>query len=45
MHYFGLGLMNKTFDYFNKKAKVDIEEIIKDGTEMRFIKKEYLINS
>lgn len=37
MHSFGLGLMNKTFDYFNQKAKILVEKIREDGTEVRFI--------
>ena len=37
MHHFGLGLMNKTFDYFNSKASIILEKIKEDGTEVRFI--------
>lgn len=37
MHYFGLGLMNKTFDFFDKTASIVLEKIKEDGTEVRFI--------
>lgn len=37
MHHFGLGLMNKTFEHFNSTAKIVLEKIKKDGTEVRFI--------
>ena len=37
MHHFGLGLMNKTFEYFNSKASILLEKIKEDGTEVRFI--------
>jgi hypothetical protein len=37
MHHFGLGLMNKTFEYFNTPASIEIEKIKEDGTEVRFI--------
>lgn len=37
MHHFGLGLMNKTFEYFNSKATIGLEKIKEDGTEVRFI--------
>ncbi|MBU2938167.1 heme NO-binding domain-containing protein [Lacinutrix sp. C3R15] len=37
MHHFGLGLMNKTFEHFNTTAKIDLEKIKEDGTEVRFI--------
>ncbi|WP_339662193.1 heme NO-binding domain-containing protein [Croceibacter atlanticus] len=37
MHYFGLGLMNKTFDYFNSSAEIVIEKLKEDGTEVKFI--------
>jgi hypothetical protein len=37
MHHFGLGLMNKTFEYFNSTASIALEKIKEDGTEMRFI--------
>jgi len=36
MHHFGLGLMNKTFEYFNVKATITLEKIKEDGTEVRF---------
>lgn len=37
MHHFGLGLMNKTFEHFNSTAKIVLEKIKDDGTEVRFI--------
>ena len=37
MYYFGLGLMNKTFENFNSSAEIILEKIAKDGTEVRFI--------
>ncbi|MCK8479328.1 heme NO-binding domain-containing protein [Psychroserpens algicola] len=37
MHHFGLGLMNKTFEYFNSSASIVLEKIKDDGTEVRFI--------
>lgn len=37
MHHFGLGLMNKTFEYFNSEATILLEKIKEDGTEVRFI--------
>jgi hypothetical protein len=37
MHHFGLGLMNKTFEYFNTSAEIIVEKIKEDGTEVRFI--------
>jgi hypothetical protein len=37
MHHFGLGLMNKTFEYFNSKANIILEKIKEDGTEVKFI--------
>jgi hypothetical protein len=37
MHHFGLGLMNKTFEYFNAKASIVLEKIKEDGTEVKFI--------
>lgn len=36
MHHFGLGLMNKTFEYFNSTAVIDLEKIKEDGTEVKF---------
>ncbi|TVZ57932.1 heme-NO-binding protein [Flavobacteriaceae bacterium MAR_2010_105] len=37
MYYFGLGLMNKTFVHFNSTAKITMEKIKDDGTEVKFI--------
>ncbi len=37
MHYFGLGLMNKTFEHFNASASIVLEKIKDDGTEVKFI--------
>ena len=37
MHHFGLGLMNKTFQHFKSTAKIILEKIKEDGTEVRFI--------
>lgn len=37
MHYFGLGLMRKTFDHFNTTATIVIEKIKEDGTEVKFV--------
>ena len=37
MHHFGLGLMNKTFDYFDSNATILLEKIKEDGTEVKFI--------
>ncbi|AJR04082.1 heme NO-binding domain-containing protein [Siansivirga zeaxanthinifaciens] len=37
MHHFGLGLMYKTFDYFNSKATILLEKIKQNGTEVKFI--------
>jgi hypothetical protein len=37
MHHFGLGLINKTFEYFNTSAEIIAEKIKEDGTEVRFI--------
>lgn len=36
MHHFGLGLMNKTFEHFKSTAKIVLEKINQDGTEVRF---------
>ncbi|NNK71669.1 MAG: heme NO-binding domain-containing protein [Flavobacteriaceae bacterium] len=36
MHHFGLGLMNKTFEYFDSKAHILLEKIEPDGTEVKF---------
>ena len=37
MHHFGLGLMKKTFAYFNQKASIILDKIKEDGTEVKFI--------
>jgi len=37
MHHFGLSLINKTFEYFNTTATIEIEKIKEDGTEVKFI--------
>jgi hypothetical protein len=37
MYYFGLGLMNKTFEHFNSTAEITLEKIAEDGTEVRFV--------
>ncbi|WKD85964.1 hypothetical protein KCTC32516_01313 [Polaribacter huanghezhanensis] len=37
MYYFGLGLMNKTFEKFNSSATIVMEKIKEDGTEVKFI--------
>ncbi len=37
MHHFGLGLMNKTFEYFNATASIELKKIKEDGTEVKFI--------
>ncbi|MEP5254411.1 MAG: heme NO-binding domain-containing protein [Winogradskyella arenosi] len=37
MSYFGLGLMNKTFEHFNTKANIDMEKLKEDGTEVQFV--------
>jgi hypothetical protein len=37
MYYFGLGLMNKTFEHFNSNGKIIMEKIKDDGTEVKFI--------
>ena len=36
MHHFGLGLMNKTFEYFNSSATISLDKIKEDGSEVRF---------
>lgn len=36
MHHFGLGLMNKTFEHFNSTAKIVLQKMKEDGTEVRF---------
>lgn len=37
MYYFGLGLMNKTFEHFNSSAEISLEKLKADGTEVKFI--------
>ncbi|MDC1504454.1 heme NO-binding domain-containing protein [Winogradskyella sp.] len=37
MHHFGLGLMNKTFEHFNSTAKIVLEKLNEDGTEVKFM--------
>ncbi len=37
MHHFGLGLMNKTFEYFNSTATIVLEKLKEDGTEVKFL--------
>lgn len=37
MHHFGLGLMNKTLEYFNESATIVLEKLKEDGTEVKFI--------
>lgn len=37
MYYFGLGLMNKTFEHFNSRAEIIMEKLKDDGTEVKFI--------
>lgn len=37
MHYFGLGLMNRTFTHFKSTASIELEKINEDGTEVKFI--------
>lgn len=37
MHHFGLGLMNKTFEHFDASAKITLEKIKEDGTEVKFL--------
>lgn len=41
MHHFGLGLMNKTFEHFDKKGTIKLEMIKADGTEVRFLIEEF----
>ena len=36
MHYFGLGLMHKTFEHFNSTAEIVMEKLKDDGTEVKF---------
>ena len=37
MHYFGLGLMNKTFEHFNTSALIEMDKIKPDGTVVKFM--------
>lgn len=37
MHFFGLGLMNKTFEHFNSTSKITFNKVKEDGTEVRFL--------
>lgn len=37
MYNFGLGLMNKTFEHFNKVAEIIVEKLKEDGTEVKFL--------
>lgn len=37
MYYFGLGLMNKTFEHFNSSAEILMEKLKEDGSEVKFI--------
>lgn len=37
MYYFGLGLMNKTFEHFNSSAEIVMEKLKEDGTEVKFV--------
>ncbi|MAQ74962.1 MAG: hypothetical protein CL613_01360 [Aquimarina sp.] len=37
MYSFGLGLMHKTFEHFNKKAKIEYDKLKEDGTEVKFL--------
>ncbi|GHC47042.1 heme NO-binding domain-containing protein [Ulvibacter litoralis] len=37
MYSFGLGLMHKTFEYFNANATIEMEKIKDDGTEVKFV--------
>lgn len=37
MHHFGLGLMNKTFEYFDSSAEIVLEKLKEDGTEVKFL--------
>lgn len=37
MYSFGLGLMQKTCEYFNTKVSIVMEKIAADGTEVKFI--------
>ncbi|NLP59183.1 heme NO-binding domain-containing protein [Lutibacter sp. B1] len=37
MHYFGLGLMKKTFEHFNSTATIKMDKINEKGTVVKFI--------
>jgi len=37
MSYFGLGLMNKTFEHFNCEAQIVMDKLKEDGTEVQFV--------
>ncbi|GAA0711156.1 heme NO-binding domain-containing protein [Aquimarina litoralis] len=37
MYSFGLGLMHKTFEHFNKKAVITCDKLKDDGTEVKFM--------
>ena len=36
MHHFGLGLMKKTFDYFNVTGKIKLKKLNAQGTRVEF---------
>jgi len=37
MHSFGLGLMHKTFEHFNRRATISCDKLKDDGTEVKFM--------
>lgn len=37
MYSFGLGLMRKTFEFFDTTANIEVEKIKEDGTEVKFL--------
>ncbi|WP_405205087.1 heme NO-binding domain-containing protein [Aquimarina sp. LLG6339-5] len=37
MYSLGLGLMNKTFEHFNKRAVISYDKLKEDGTEVKFM--------
>lgn len=37
MYSFGLGLMHKTFEHFNKEATINFNKLKEDGTEVKFL--------
>ncbi|SEL66072.1 Haem-NO-binding [Aquimarina amphilecti] len=37
MYSFGLGLMHKTFEHFNKRAVISYDKLKDDGTEVKFM--------